>query len=449
MQHSPQKLHLNKFVFFKKIGNEVYVRNVATGEEFIFSGEAASCFSALRRGLAHDAPALAENKLFLRELASYGLLDSPPSRTKKQSRKEQPIPLEYTPKTFSSIPGYFQEIRRRKHQLWSACLELTYRCNEHCQHCYLDVHEEQTTVNELTGKEWLDVIDQLARMGCMKILVTGGEPTLHPAFLDVCKHIINRGMLCDVYTNGLAISDILFDSLCNIPINSISVSLYAGTEAFHDEITGVPGSFQKTLTTLLRFKNAGFDAYAKTPVFHKHLDDYFAAKELGRKHGFRVLASNFLTPGHSGKTRNLLMMDALEYRSFLEHEAIPDTRKRTAPDTSKGRLDEPICHAGQSTLCLTPFGDVLPCNSFLAACGNIKKTTLSNIWRTSDILRYLRKVRRRDISPKCATCKDIAYCTVCPGASWNETHGHIVPTSWSCEQTQVRSAFNHQAKEKS
>lgn len=445
MLRQPNKLHLTKTVFFKKVGGEVYVRNVATGEEFIFSGVAAPIFSTLRRGALRNHPLIKGNFAFVRDLATYGLMDEPSVCGKTNGQDIHAKPHDDACKEVSGISGHFQEIRRRRHQLWSAGLELTYRCNAHCRHCYIDIPKEQSTARELTEEEWMSVVDQLARMGCMNVLVTGGEPSLHSAFLSVCERIIKRGMLCDVYTNGLDISDYLFGELCKLPLNSISVSLYSGTNVFHDKITGVSGSFQKTLTSLLRFKDAGFDAYAKVPIFHKHLEDFFTAKELGREHGFHVLASTILVPGHSGKTRNPMMMDATEYKEFLERETEPHPSIETASSIEKCRK-EPICHAGQSTLCVSPFGDVMPCNSFPAVCGNVRKSSLSQIWRTSTLLHRLRKLRRYDASPRCSACADIAYCTVCPGASWNETQGRIAPCSWSCEQTRVRATFNRETQ---
>jgi len=445
MTRSSGKINLARSVFFKKVGNEVYVRNVATGEEFIFSGEAAPIFSALRRGARRSLPILRENNAFLRDLVAYGLMDEAtvPARVGGHNHHKSPQDDVCTP--VSGIAGHFQEIRRRNHRLWSAGLELTYRCNARCRHCYIDIPERQSVTYELTEKEWISVVDQLARMGCMNVLVTGGEPTLHSSFLSVCQRIITRGMLCDVYTNGLDIPDDVFDALRVLPLNSISVSLYSGTGAFHDKITGVPGSFKKTLANLLRFKDAGLDAYAKAPIFHKHLEDFLAVKELGRKYGFRVLASTILVPGHSGETRNPMMMDTDEYRHFLEREATPDTSMDSLA-ANESRRNEPLCHAGQSTFCVSPFGDVMPCNSFPAVCGNIRQLSLSKIWNASEIFRHLRKMHRRDVSPSCISCEDIAYCTVCPGASWIETQGQIAPCSWSCGQTRIRAAFNRQAK---
>ena len=434
-------------IFFRKIGSVVYVHNVATGEDFIFSEDAGPIFVALRNGKSARASMLLGQEDFIRELHAYGIVsfcdEHDVGRATNLTIGSNP-PMRHLAQN-EDIVSRVQEECRKRHLLWSAGLELTYRCNERCRHCYCDLQKERASAKELTESEWLKSVDQLSRMGCMNVLVTGGEPTLHPAFGTICERIVNRGMLCDVYTNGLKISNRLFDSLCKLPLNSISVSLYSGTAAFHDEITGVAGSFQKPFATLMRFKEAGLNAYAKVPVFHGHLKDYFSAKELGRKNGFRTLASTILVPGHSGETRNPMMMSASEYEIFLKRETKPDTSVEKTSSIEKFR-NEPLCQAGQSTLCISPFGDVMPCNSFPAVCGNVRQGSLAKIWRTSDVLKRLRNLRRCDVSMRCASCADIAYCTICPGASWSETHGRIVPCSWSCEQTRVRADFNRKKK---
>lgn len=440
MLQPSKKMRLAWSTFFRKAGHETFVRNVSSGEEFIFSGGALPIFSALRREATLRTTVLHDNIRFLRDLASYGLLDEESLPAKIRLKIVRRSPLIETSNPYPLTPEYSKKAPGGKPRLRSAGLELTYRCNARCRHCYLDISKEQSSIMELSGDEWMSVIDQLARMGCMTVLVTGGEPTLHPAFLSILEHIVKRRILCDVFTNGIEISDDLLASLRKLPLNSISVSLYSGTDEFHDAITGIPGSFEKTLANLLRFKKAGFYAYAKTPIFHGHLEDFFAAKKLGEKYDFLVQPSNILVPGHSGKTRNPMMMDSAEYREFLERERTPDPNLENSITPEK-RLNRFPCDAGQSTLCISPSGDVMPCNAFLTACGNVRQMSLSKIWRGSEFFRKLRKIRHADISPACANCKDIAYCTVCAGASWTETRGKIVPCSWSCEQTRIRAAF--------
>ena len=80
MERTSHKLKLVRTAFFKKVGDEVYVRNVATGEEFVFNGAAAPIFSALRRGADRSSAALRGNARFLRELVSFGLLSPASTR---------------------------------------------------------------------------------------------------------------------------------------------------------------------------------------------------------------------------------------------------------------------------------------------------------------------------------------------------------------------------------
>ena len=443
MKSSASRCRLVSTVFFRKVGDEVYVRNVATGEDFLFNAEAAPVFSALHRGFRDDSPALAPVAPFLRQLVRLGLVEKDAQKVtdKPMRRRDSSGNAGGARRPSPDVASRAQETCRRTGHLWSAGLELTYRCNARCRHCYCDIPSEQTPLGELAESDWTSVIDQLARLGCMNVLVTGGEPTLHPAFLSVCRRIIEKGMLCDLYTNGIDIPDALFDALCDLPLNSVSVSLYSGADAFHDEITGVPGSFRKTLFNLLRFKAAGFDAYAKTPLFHEHLEDFFAARKLGDRLHFPVQPANILVPGHSGSSRDAMMLDEREYAAFLASE--PPLPTGTEAGHESDVPDSPICQAGCTTLCVTPFGKVRPCNSFPCDCGDVREAPLSRIWKTSPQFRRLRSLRRRDLSPQCAICADIGFCTVCPGAAWNETGGGFAPCSWSCKQAAIRASSNN------
>ncbi|MGC9469022.1 MAG: radical SAM protein, partial [Anaerolineae bacterium] len=68
----------------------------------------------------------------------------------------------------------------------SGSLELTFRCNLRCKHCYLDgVHDGIPGQEELTTEEWYDLLDQMADMGTLWLLMTGGEPFVRPDFLDI------------------------------------------------------------------------------------------------------------------------------------------------------------------------------------------------------------------------------------------------------------------------
>ena len=69
--------------------------------------------------------------------------------------------------------------------LW---LELTNRCNLQCVHCYADSHPGSGYRDMLTTKQYLSLMAEAYELGCRKIgSLIGGEPQLHPEFLDLLR----------------------------------------------------------------------------------------------------------------------------------------------------------------------------------------------------------------------------------------------------------------------
>ena len=79
---------------------------------------------------------------------------------------------------FNHQNAYNQIIARteKAHRLFSAHWELTYRCNEQCSHCYLDVlPPNQDVPGELSTEECFRVIDEIVELGALNLLLSGGE----------------------------------------------------------------------------------------------------------------------------------------------------------------------------------------------------------------------------------------------------------------------------------
>src|SRR5947209_3969723 len=68
----------------------------------------------------------------------------------------------------------------RQHRLLSLHWEMTYRCNELCTHCYLDVFKPNARVaGELTLTQGQHLLDEAAAMGALNITFSGGEALVH------------------------------------------------------------------------------------------------------------------------------------------------------------------------------------------------------------------------------------------------------------------------------
>ena len=124
-------------------------------------------------------------------------------------------------------------------------IDLTYRCNNNCRHCWVvapDMAEVRT--KELDTEAWIDIIDQARAMGTRRWSISGGEPMLRDDFAEIYRYIAKKASYSSVNTNGTLVTPSiarLFTGNCDV-----LVSLYGATAEVHDHITRNPGSYTAT-----------------------------------------------------------------------------------------------------------------------------------------------------------------------------------------------------------
>ena len=124
--------------------------------------------------------------------------------------------------------------------LW---LELTGRCQLSCRHCYAD-SSPAGTHGSMTSTDWARVIDEAANWGVRVVQFIGGEPTLHPALLELINHALSRALAVEVFTNLVHVTDELWDTFAQ-PGVSLATSYYSDDADQHAAVTGRP-SYART-----------------------------------------------------------------------------------------------------------------------------------------------------------------------------------------------------------
>ncbi len=123
----------------------------------------------------------------------------------------------------------------------SVHLDLTYRCNEHCVHCYLD-HEDH---GEMNTAEIKDVLDQLAAAGVFFLVFSGGEIFLRTDLFELIEHARSLMFCVKLKTNGFMIGDQEADRLSSLHLDCVQVSIYSHRPEVHDGITQLPESLER------------------------------------------------------------------------------------------------------------------------------------------------------------------------------------------------------------
>src|ERR1700729_3991576 len=96
-------------------------------------------------------------------------------------------------------------IRRtvQRHLPWSVHVDLTYRCNERCVHCYLD-HEDH---GEMTTAEIKDLLDQLAGAGVFFLTLSGGEILMRNDFFEILAYARKLTFCVKLKSNAIMIGE--------------------------------------------------------------------------------------------------------------------------------------------------------------------------------------------------------------------------------------------------
>ena len=129
----------------------------------------------------------------------------------------------------------------------TAVLMLTKRCNLHCVFCDI------TNINEEMGFEDAQkVIDNVSKLKATLLVITGGEPLLHPQLFNIVKYAKNKGLKVCITTNGTLIDE-YFDEIVDSRVDVLSVSL-DGLGPIHDTLRNKPGLAEKVKEAILRVK---------------------------------------------------------------------------------------------------------------------------------------------------------------------------------------------------
>lgn len=135
-------------------------------------------------------------------------------------------------------------------------IDLTYRCNNNCRHCWVSVPAGSSErENELTFNEITRIVDEARKMGCREWSISGGEPMPRPDFAEIFDYVTRKSVFYFLNTNGTLITPKIAKLLKGN--GAKMVSLYGATAEVHDYITRNPGSFEAVMQGFAYLKEYG------------------------------------------------------------------------------------------------------------------------------------------------------------------------------------------------
>ncbi|MBI5527384.1 MAG: radical SAM protein [Deltaproteobacteria bacterium] len=147
----------------------------------------------------------------------------------------------------------FREAVAIEKRFW---LKISRVCNNRCLFC-LDSDQQDGVFNEFD--DLVRSIREARSGGAERLILSGGEPTIHPRFADLAAAATGAGYTwVQAISNGrmFAYRDFARRAV-KTGLREVTVSMHGHTPALHDRLTGIPGSFEQSLTGIKNLQDLG------------------------------------------------------------------------------------------------------------------------------------------------------------------------------------------------
>ncbi|MEE9293285.1 MAG: radical SAM protein [Acidobacteriota bacterium] len=338
---------------------------------------------------------------------------------------------------------------------------LTYRCNLACEHCYLDAGgaplvrtENFADRSELGTDECFRVIDEIAAFApeCLTIL-TGGEPLLRRDILEIVRRAAERELWVVVGTNGVRITENVARRLAEAGARGLSLSLDALDPDRHDRFRRVRGAWQNTVEGAQILNTTGLPFIVQTTAGSHNLGELDAIADFVHDRlAAKVWNLYFLVP--TGRGQFVSDMTPAQYDEVLaslyriqqKYNRRMLVNAKCAPHYIKTVLEnagaetDPMptdaespglpqirtysggaggCPAGTHYMGIRPNGDVTPCPYLPVFAGNLRGSSLADLWTSSEVFTDIR--RRSSLGGRCGACEMNAHCGGCRARAYGMT----------------------------
>jgi heme d1 biosynthesis radical SAM protein NirJ len=347
------------------------------------------------------------------------------------------------------ITQYLQEVRaptalgaKREPSGPVVIWNLIRRCNLACQHCY-SISADIDFPGELSTPEIYATMDDLKAFGVPVLILSGGEPLLHPDIFAISRRAKAMGFYVGLSTNGTLIDEALLPRIIAIGYDYVGISL-DGLKETHDRFRRKTGAFDASRSALRLLRDAGIKVGLRFTLTQDNARDLPALLELldaEKVDKFYLSHLNYGGRGNINRKTDAVFqttrraMDLL-FETCWRHLEAGRPKEFVSGNNDadavyllhwvRERFPEREAHlwaklaqwggnsSGVNIANIDNLGNVHPDTFWWDhTLGNVKERPFSAIWAdTSDPLMAGLKRRPRAVKGRCAECR---YFDICGG----------------------------------
>jgi radical SAM protein len=309
--------------------------------------------------------------------------------------------------------------------------EMTQACDLACKHCRACAVPNRDP-HELTTEQGRALLREIAALGCLNVVLTGGDPAKRADLVELVGYGTQLGLRMALTPSATPLVTVeLLESLRAAGLARLAVSLDGASARSHDGFRGVDGSFERTFEILRAAKQLGLTTQINTTVSRDNIHELPAVAQACAELAIELWSVFFLVP--TGRGKNLDAPDATEVESVLEwladlrESSAFDIKTTAAPHFRRvlmrrkanrehiAGLGDGIGRAmrgvndGQGIAFISHRGEVFPSGFLPVACGSAAE--LTRVYREHPLMVALRDPEQ--LEGKCGACE---WKRVCGGS---------------------------------
>ena len=343
----------------------------------------------------------------------------------------------------------------------SGTFELTPVCNMDCKMCYVRLsRQDQEAIGPLADADiWLQLAQRAKDAGMLYLLVTGGEPFLHPQFRQIMEGLHKMGLIITINSNGTMIDEDTVRWLKKCPPVRINISLYGASDETYARLCGNPKGFTQVTNAIRLLKEAGISVKLNCSLTPYNAEDLPKIAAFSEEKSLILQVATYMFPPVRkdgtmiGRNDRFSPENAAYYMAYADYLTLGAERFATQegncpipidPEDACSDLGDGVrCRAGRCSFWITWQGDMTPCGMFpTAGAPNAFKLPFADAWQ--QVKDETAKIR---LPAKCAACNAKDVCHACAAMVITESGSFDKVPQYRCDMIHACKAQYDRVKE--
>ncbi len=324
-------------------------------------------------------------------------------------------------------------------------LELLPLCNLNCDMCYvrLTKSEMESQGRLRTGEEWINLATEMLESGTLFMLLTGGEPLLHPDFKEIYLALKKMGMILTINTNATLIDESWAEFFGKHKPRRINITLYGTDNVTYEKLCHYPNGYDKVIHAIKLLKANNVDVKLGCSATPANVDSILAMYEIAKELDVPLTTDAYMMPSTRERCKpfdeqsRLLPEDAASIRvktlelqmgkeQFFEYcRQVIEWIDTFEPGKKEAGTNS--CMAGHCSFSVNWQGYLRPCVITTEPSVSAFDVGFQEAWR-----HVSKTFTATEYCSDCSICPRKIICSPCPVASKTETGDYMDRPDYLC-----------------